>query len=139
MGHASQIALGMSLNTKKIICLDGDGAMLMHLGGMTSIGGLNLKLYILILNNRAHDSVGGQPTASINKNISLCKIASGCGYKNVFGPLKNLFEIKSHLKKIQNKKGPIFIEIIVKKGHRKDLGRPKEKLLKLKKKFIKNF
>ena len=141
MGHASQFALGMSLNTKKkIICLDGDGAMLMHLGGMTSIGGLNLKNFIhIVLNNRAHDSVGGQPTASINKNISLCKIASGCGYKNVFGPLKNLFEIKSHLKKIQNKKGPIFIEIIVKKGFRKNLGRPKEKPITLKNNFIKNF
>ena len=50
MGHASQIALGMSLNTKKkIICLDGDGAMLMHLGGMTSIGSLNLKNFIHIV------------------------------------------------------------------------------------------
>ena len=49
MGHASQIALGMSLNTKKIICLDGDGAVLMHLGGMTSIGSLNLKTLFISL------------------------------------------------------------------------------------------
>lgn len=141
MGHASQIALGMSLKTKKkIICLDGDGAMLMHLGGMTSIGSLNLKNFIhIVLNNKAHDSVGGQPTATINKNVNLCKIASGCGYKNVFGPLKNLYEIKSLLKKIQKKQGPFFVEILIKKGFRKNLGRPKEKPITLKNNFIKNF
>ena len=140
MGHASQISLGISIQTsKKILCLDGDGAILMHLGGMALIGSLRLKNLIhIVYNNQSHDSVGGQPTATQNKHINLCKIAKGCGYKNVFGPLKNISQIKITLKKCLKIKGPTFIEIKVKKGHRKNLGRPNESLIKLKRQFIKN-
>lgn len=63
MGHASQIVLGIALTKREcdVYCVDGDGAMIMHLGGMAIIGDkgpLNFK-HILI-NNGAHDSVGGR-------------------------------------------------------------------------------
>ena len=95
MGHASQIALGIAKANpyKKVVCLDGDGAALMHLGGMTTIGTTdNGNLLHIVLNNGAHDSVGGQPTVA--KKICLTSIAKACCYKNIEGPLKYKEEIK---------------------------------------------
>lgn len=139
MGHASQIALGISLNSKKkIICLDGDGAFLMHMGGVSTIGDLKIKNYLhIVLNNFSHDSVGGQPTSA--KTTSLSNIAKACGYKNIIGPLKSKTQIIKKLNYILKKKtGPSFVEILVKKGFRKNLGRPKEKPIENKNNFFKN-
>ena len=72
MGHASSIVLGLALTTpeKKIICLDGDGSLLMHMGAISLIGQSNMKNIIhIILNNGAHDSVGGQPTVALDLNL----------------------------------------------------------------------
>ena len=84
MGHASQIALGVALKSKKkIICLDGDGSFIMHMGGISTIGSLKLKNFIhIVINNYAHDSVGGQETSSVTSNLS--KIALACSYNKVF-------------------------------------------------------
>ena len=139
MGHASQIALGISLNSKKkIICLDGDGAFLMHMGGVSTIGDLKIKNYLhIVLNNFSHDSVGGQPTSA--KTTSLSNIAKACGYKNIIGPLKSKTQIIKKLNYMLKKKtGPSFVEILVKKGFRKNLGRPKEKPIENKNNFFKN-
>ena len=138
MGHASQIALGIALNSKKnIVCLDGDGSFIMHMGGAAIIGSLKLKNYIhIVLNNYAHDSVGGQQTAA--KYIDLPKLASACGYRNIFKSIKDKKSLIKSLKKIKKTTGPIFIEIIVRKGSRKNLGRPKETPLQNKKNFIEN-
>ena len=139
MGHASQIALGISLNSKKkIICLDGDGAFLMHMGGVSTIGDLKIKNYLhIVLNNFSHDSVGGQPTSA--KTTSLSNVAKACGYKNIIGPLKSKTQIIKKLNYILKKKtGPSFVEILVKKGFRKNLGRPKEKPIENKNNFFKN-
>jgi len=139
MGHASQIALGISLNSKKrIICIDGDGAFLMHMGGASTIGNLRLKNFIhIILNNASHDSVGGQPTSALS--TSLAKVAIACDYKNVAGPLRTEKSILKNLELCLKKKtGPYFIEIIVKKGSRDNLGRPKEKPIQNKYNFFKN-
>ena len=139
MGHASQIALGVCLNSKKrIICIDGDGAFLMHMGGASTIGNLKLKNFIhIVLNNGSHDSVGGQPTSAFS--TSLAKIAIACDYKNVVGPLRTKKNILKNLELCLKKKtGPHFIEIIVKKGSRDNLGRPKEKPIQNKNNFFKN-
>ncbi|MCB9211138.1 MAG: phosphonopyruvate decarboxylase [Ignavibacteriales bacterium] len=123
MGHASQIALGVSLNSKKkVICLDGDGAVLMHMGSLGIIGqSESPNLLHVVVNNGAHDSVGGQPTLGFN--IDLVSIAKACGYKNVFSTEKKN-EISEILAKIKSLAGPNFFEIKVNKGARKDLGRP---------------
>ena len=87
MGHASSIAMGIAgfKPKRQVFCLDGDGAAIMHMGSMSTIGQLapeNLKH--VIFNNGAHDSVGGQITVAANEAFSFAKIALGCGYKEVY-------------------------------------------------------
>lgn len=124
MGHASQIALGIALQKKnrKVYCFDGDGALLMHLGSIAIIASMHLDNYVhVVFNNGAHDSVGGQPTVALE--IDLPQIALACGYALVLSVADEgtLHEV---LEKIKGAHGPVFLEIRVKKGARKDLGRP---------------
>lgn len=107
MGHASQIALGIAMAqpTRPVFCLDGDGASIMQMGNMAIVGQSSAaNLTHIVINNAAHDSVGGQPT--VGGAIDLPAIAKACGY---------------------NEPGhPTFRQVLVAKGARKDLGRPKE-------------
>ncbi len=123
MGHASSIALSIALQKPElnVTCLDGDGAALMHMGALAAIGTQKPRKFChIILNNGAHDSVGGQPT--IAPGIDLPAIARACGYINV-----HQADTKETLQKILAEKNDnlTFIEVKVKKGARKDLGRPK--------------
>ena len=120
MGHASQIAcsIASALPDRRVICLDGDGALLMHTGGMAECA-LQSNLMHIILNNGAHDSVGGQPTAAFN--INLQKIADGFGYSNIIHATTAI-EIKRALARRPARS--MFLEIRCKRGNRKDLGRP---------------
>ena len=125
MGHASQIALGIALqkNDRQIYCLDGDGASIMQMGGMATIGSRKPSNYVhFVLNNGAHDSVGGQPT--VGRQIDLCVIAEGCGYENVV-KVETPEELDAVLNDSETKEKLTFVEVLVKKGARKDLGRPK--------------
>ncbi|MDR3049780.1 MAG: phosphonopyruvate decarboxylase [Elusimicrobiota bacterium] len=137
MGHSSSIALGIALEKKdrKIICLDGDGAALMHLGAMAIIADRQPKNFVhIVLNNAAHDSVGGQPTPAFGAN--LFKIARAAGYKTAvrISNIEELDKIGEYL----NSESPIFIEILVKKGSRKDLGRPNQSPAECKINFMEN-
>ena len=120
MGHASQIAcsIASALPDRRVICLDGDGALLMHTGGMAECARKSNLMHI-ILNNGAHDSVGGQPTVAFN--INLQKVAEGFGYSNIIKAI-SASEIKSALD--GRAAGSMFLEIRCKRGNRKDLGRP---------------
>jgi phosphonopyruvate decarboxylase len=123
MGHASSIALSIALQKPQlqVTCLDGDGAALMHMGSFAAIGQQKPRNYChIVLNNCAHDSVGGQPT--IAPFIDIPAVARACGYTKVYQA-----KTKKELQKILSKKneGLTFIEVKVKKGARKDLGRPK--------------
>ncbi|MDR2437054.1 MAG: phosphonopyruvate decarboxylase [Endomicrobium sp.] len=123
MGHTSHIALSVALQMpdRNITVIDGDGAVLMHMGAIPAIGVKKLKNYRhIIINNGAHDSVGGQPTIALN--INLCDIALACGYKQAYR-VKSKEELINIL--YIQKESPCLIEIFVKKGARKDLGRPK--------------
>ena len=125
MGHASQIALGVALQKtdRQIYCLDGDGASIMQMGGMATIGSRKPSNYVhFVLNNGAHDSVGGQPT--VGREIDLCVIAEGCGYENVV-KVETPEELDAVLHDSETKEKLTFVEVLVKKGARKDLGRPK--------------
>ena len=122
MGHAIMIALGIAraLPKRKVYCLDGDGASIMHLGNMAIAGQSGCEnLTHIVLNNAAHDSVGGQPT--VGGSIDLSAIAASCGYE-VSSAATTLHDL--HVLHGSNK--PKFLEIKVAKGARKDLGRPKE-------------
>lgn len=124
MGHASQIALGIALNKreKRIYCIDGDGAFIMHMGGLAIVGAQSPKNFVhILINNGAHDSVGGQETVGLKINVQ--EIAKACGYKYVHS-CSSEFELKELMMKIRNEDGPILLEVKVKKGARKDLGRP---------------
>ena len=123
MGHASMIALGMAQNTDThVLCIDGDGASIMHLGNLTTMGQSVAKNLIhIILNNAAHDSVGGQPTVAHSIDFPL--IAKACGYASVKS-MSKLDEIGGYIEKIKGQSGPHLLEVKIKKGSRGDLGRP---------------
>ena len=127
MGHASQIALGIALEKKdrKVWCFDGDGATIMHMGSMAIVASKKPQNYIhVVFNNGAHDSVGGQPTVGLR--IDLPAVAKAVGYKSAYS-VSTRQELDTQLSIIRthaNISGPILLEVKVKKGNRKDLGRP---------------
>lgn len=124
MGHASQIALGIALNQpgRRVFCFDGDGATIMHAGGLAIIGTISLaNYYHVVFNNGAHDSVGGQPTVGLNVDIPA--MAKACGYKTVLS-VDNEGDLMSQLNLLSQFETPLLLEVKVKKGARADLGRP---------------
>ena len=128
MGHASQIALGIAMAKpdRKVWCFDGDGASIMHMGNMAIVASKKPANYIhVVFNNGAHDSVGGQPTVGLD--IDLPAVAKAVGYKTIFS-VDTKDALEKHLSIINSQLSineyPIFLEIRVKKGNRKDLGRP---------------
>lgn len=123
MGHASSIALGVALNsTKKVYCLDGDGSIIMHMGSLAVIGSMqNLEITHIVLNNGAHDSVGGHRTVGFE--IDIKEIAKNSGY-DIAISVSNKYELEKSLKKYKDFSGKVFIEVFVNKGARKNLGRP---------------
>lgn len=125
MGHASSIATGISMNTtKRVVCIDGDGALLMHMGGLVSTAHYASSNYIhIVINNGVHESVGGQPT--LIKNVDLKNLALACGYKSAYS-VKNFAEFEQVCESNVLGNGAILIEYRVKPGSRKDLGRPIE-------------
>ena len=136
MGHTSSVALGYSLSSKnKIVCIDGDGSLLMHLGSIKTAGTFaknNFK-YIL-LNNNSHDSVGGQTTYS--NNIDFKKMSKSLGFKEFYSIIdkKNL---KKNINKFLISKNLSFLEVKVGNSKIKNLPRPTN-LIKIKNQFIKN-
>lgn len=124
MGHASQIALGIAMEKadRKVWCFDGDGASIMHMGNMAIVASKHPKNYVhVVFNNGAHDSVGGQPTVGLK--IDLPSVAKSVGYKETYS-VDNMGKLKSILPSIVKAEGPVFLQVCVKKGNRKDLGRP---------------
>ena len=126
MGHASQIALGIALEKtdRRVWCFDGDGATIMHMGSMAIVASKKPANYIhVVFNNGAHDSVGGQPTVGLS--IDLAAVAKALGYSAAFS-VSTIQELKSQLSILNSQfsEGPVLIEVKVKKGNRKDLGRP---------------
>lgn len=124
MGHASQIALGIALAQpeRRVWCFDGDGAAIMHMGSMAIVANKAPKNYVhVVFNNGAHDSVGGQPTVGLR--IDLPSIAKAVGYKATYS-VENKAELEAVLKEVSGFESPALLEIKVKKGNRKDLGRP---------------
>ena len=125
MGHASQIATSMAMNasTYNVFCLDGDGAAIMHLGGMATSGiHGNHRFKHIVINNGVHHSVGGQKT--VGHQISLPTIAKASGYKTVCYAETKLELIES-IEKLKNEMdGPSFLEVRVNTNVKSDLGRP---------------
>jgi phosphonopyruvate decarboxylase len=136
MGHASSIALGIALARpdRRVICLDGDGAMLMHLGAVAVNGQTAPENFAhVVLNNGAHDSVGGQPTVGLD--IDLGAIAKACGY-HFLGTVTSRDELGEIGERLVESPGPVMAEVRVRRGARADLGRPKAAPVESKRRFM---
>ena len=134
MGHTSSVALGYSLSShNKTICVDGDGSLLMHLGSIKTAGTFAKKNFkYILLNNNAHDSVGGQNTFA-NK-VSFEKLSKSLGFKK-FYLIKNKKDIKISLKKFLLTKDLSFLEVKITGSKTKKLPRPKN-LITIRDKFM---
>jgi phosphonopyruvate decarboxylase len=134
MGHSSMISLGYSLNYKnQVICLDGDGSLVMHMGSLISTG-LKSKSNFkhILLNNGSHESVGSQKIDT--KLINFKKIVLSFGYKKFYFA-KNKMSFIKNLKLFLKSKGPSFYEVRIDEGIITNLGRPKD-FIRLKNNFI---
>ena len=124
MGHTSSIALAVAINKpeEKIWCIDGDGSALMHLGAMAVIGNSNpSNLVHVVINNEAHETVGGMPT--VTNTLDLVEIAKACGYSYATS-VDNFNDLDDELEKVKNNDQLSFVEIKSSIGAREDLGRP---------------
>lgn len=124
MGHCSSVALGIALNKpeRRVWCIDGDGALLMHLGALAVIGNRKPKNFVhLVINNEAHESVGGMPTVAETMNIP--KIALGCGYESAVS-VQTMEELQSKLEEVRKENVLRLLEVKCAIGARSDLGRP---------------
>lgn len=124
MGHSSSIALGLALHTpeKKFWVVDGDGAALMHMGAMAVIGSNKpANLVHIVINNEAHESVGGMP--NVAGNIDLVGVAKACGYPSAVSA-DNFEALDIALNEAKSKNELCFIEVKCAIGARADLGRP---------------
>ena len=136
MGHSSSIALGVAINKpdRKIWCIDGDGAVLMHMGSMAVIGANAPKnLVHVVINNSAHETVGGQPTVA--GKIDLVAIAKACGYKNVVS-VDSFEALDKALQVAKNTCELSLIEVKCSIGAREDLGRPTTTAIENKRGFM---
>ena len=138
MGHSSSIALGIAIQKpdKKVWCVDGDGAALMHMGSMAVMGAASpSNLVHIVINNGAHETVGGMPTVA--GKIDLTGVAKACGYKSAVR-VESFAELDAELNKAKARKELSFIEVLCAIGSRADLGRPTTTPVQNKTDFMKN-
>lgn len=136
MGHASSIALGVAINKpeQKIWCVDGDGAVLMHMGAMAVIGANAPENMVhVVINNGAHETVGGMPTVA--SNIDLVAIARACGYPYAIS-VDTFEELDKELADAKIRNELCMIEVKCSIGARDDLGRPTTTALENKENFM---
>ena len=137
MGHSSSIALGVAINKPetRVWCVDGDGAVLMHMGSMAVLGANKPRNLIhVVINNGAHETVGGMPTVAAN--IDLVAIAKACGYPNAVC-VYNFDDLDKELEHAKKTNELSLIEVKCSIGAREDLGRPTTTALENKQNFMK--
>ena len=136
MGHSSSIALGVAINKPRtrVWCVDGDGAVLMHMGSMAVLGANKPKNMIhIVINNGAHETVGGMPTVA--GNIDLVAVAKACGYPYAVS-VDSFEKLDSELEAAKNRGCLSLIEVKCSIGARDDLGRPTTTALENKQNFM---
>ncbi len=137
MGHCSSIALGVALNRSgiKVWCIDGDASVLMHMGSLAVMGANKpCNVIHIIINNEAHETVGGMPTVA--SRIDFAGIAKACGYPNVVC-VDTFEDLDVELKNAKLKNELSLIEVKCAIGARKDLGRPTMTTFENKQNFMK--
>jgi len=124
MGHTASIALGVALGRpeRRVLCLDGDGSVLMHMGALPVIGSLRpRKLVHVLLNNGAHESVGGQPTVADKIDFKAIALASGYA---AYACADDAASLAARWAELGQADGPVLLEVKIRNGARADLGRP---------------
>lgn len=137
MGHSSSICLGVAINKKnqKIWCIDGDGAAIMHMGSMAVIGSISPKNMVhIVINNGAHETVGGMPTVA--SKIDMVGIAKACGYSYAVS-VDNFDDLDNELLNAKFRNELSFIEVLSAIGARDNLGRPTTTAIENKENFMK--
>lgn len=136
MGHSSSIALGIAFHKpdRRVWCIDGDGAVLMHMGAMAVIGANRPENFVhVVVNNGAHETVGGMPTVA--SAVDLPAVARACGYPHAVSV--DTFEaLDAALAEAKSRKALSFIEVKSSIGARADLGRPTTTALENKRAFM---
>jgi len=136
MGHCSSIALGIAINKPdlKIWCIDGDGAVLMHMGSMAVLGhNAPQNMIHIIINNCAHETVGGMPTVA--EKTDFVAVAKACGYQNAVS-VNSFDALDTELKNARIRNELSLIEVKCSIGARDDLGRPTNTALENKNAFM---
>lgn len=136
MGHTSSIALGIAINkpNQRIWCIDGDGAVLMHMGSMAVLGANKPQNIVhVVINNGAHETVGGMPTVA--SQIDFVAIAKACGYPNAIC-VDNFKDLDNELEAAKCRNELSLIEVKCSIGARDDLGRPTTTALENKNSFM---
>lgn len=139
MGHASSIATGIALAAKDrlVVCLDGDAALIMHLGSLATAGMLGVPNFLhVVLNNGAHESVGGQPTAGFMADLTA--IAKNAGYKTLGRVVETGGKLAAAVSELLVRQGPAFVEVRIRTGIRSDMPPLKIKHAELKKVLIRS-
>lgn len=123
MGCAAAMGLGVALNTsKKTIVIDGDGALMMKMGSLATIGSYApANLLHIVLDNGTYDSTGGQP--SVSPGIDFAQIAASCGYTQTY-KCTSLSGFTEALSAALMTDGPHLIHMKITTGSASDLGRP---------------
>eukprot|EP00658_Telonema_sp_P-2_P032195 TRINITY_DN23899_c0_g2_i4.p1 TRINITY_DN23899_c0_g2~~TRINITY_DN23899_c0_g2_i4.p1 ORF type:complete len:213 (-),score=52.19 TRINITY_DN23899_c0_g2_i4:178-816(-) len=137
MGHCSSIALGLAFAqpNKNVVCVDGDGSVIMHMGSLVTAGTRGVSNFKhVVLNNGAHDSVGGQPSYAFD--FSIPEVATAAGYKEARS-VSTPEEIAAGMEWLNSTEGPVMLEVRIRKGARSDLGRPKSSPIENKDMFMK--
>lgn len=122
MGHASSVALGIALakRNRNVVCLDGDSAALMHMGCFTMASKLNVPNFLhIVLNNGAHESVGGQPSAG--QLVDFTKIAEGSGYRTIGKSVETKEELERAIRELTAQEKAAFIDVRIHKGLKGEL------------------
>ena len=117
MGHASSVALGIALEKpdRYVVALDGDSAAMMHMGAMTMVSKVKAPHFMhVVLNNGAHESVGGQPSAG--HLVDFTKIADACGYATVGHPVTTENELIDAIGQLKDCGKASFIDCRIHKG-----------------------
>jgi phosphonopyruvate decarboxylase len=124
MGHTASIALGVAIGQprRRVVCLDGDGSLLMHMGSMPVIASYKPQRFVhVLLNNCSHESVGGQATSADQVNFAL--LADAVGYAG-YAVAIDVPSLQQAWQSLAHKRGPVLLEVKIKNGSRDDLGRP---------------
>ena len=117
MGHASSVALGIALEKpeRHVVCLDGDSACMMHMGALTMVSKLDVPNFLhVVLNNGAHESVGGQPSAG--HKVDFTKIAEACGYATTGKAVETEQELIDAIAALKDCGKAAFIDCRIHKG-----------------------